>query len=401
MRIVVSDYSGHPFQVQLSRELARRGHDVLHLSTSSFQTPKGRLDATDADPPGFASVAVSLGVPFHKASFIRRRPQEIEIGRLIGARIAAFAPDVVISANAPLDCQRGIQRATRAAGARFVFWVHDLYGDAVARILTDRLGLPGRAIGILYQQMEAQMLRRSDHAVVIADDFVATVRARGRLSSAQVSVIENWAPVAELPMMARDNDWARAHLPDAPLRLIYTGTLGLKHDPDRIAAIARALPVEVIVCSEGVGADALAATATREGLANLRVRPWVAIADLAAALGGADLLLVILEPEAGAFAVPSKVLTYLCAGRSIVASMPRDNLAAKLIERAGAGVVVDPHERDALVAAVRALGADPDRRATMGSAARAHAEASFAIGPIADRFERICIDITTKGARAA
>ncbi len=30
MRILVHDYSGHPFQAQLSRELARRGHDVVH-----------------------------------------------------------------------------------------------------------------------------------------------------------------------------------------------------------------------------------------------------------------------------------------------------------------------------------------------------------------------------------
>ena len=401
MRIVVSDYSGHPFQVELSRELARRGHDVLHLSTSSFQTPKGRLDAADTDPPTFASVAVSLDKPFRKDSFVHRRPQEIEIGRLIGAHIATFAPDVVISANAPLDTQRGIQRAARAAGARFVFWVQDLYGDAIARILRDRLGLPGRAIGTIYQRMEARMLRRSDHAVVIADAFVDTVRARGRLRPDQVTIIQNWAPLAELPVMPRDNDWACANLPATPLRLIYTGTLGLKHDPDRIAAIARALPIEVLVFSEGAGANALAATAAREGLANLSVRPWVPFAKLPAALAGADLLLVILEPEAGAFSVPSKVLTYLCAGRPVVASMPRDNLAARLIERAGAGVVTAPDDASALIDAVRVLATDAGRRAAMGLAARAHAERHFAIGPIADRFERICNDIKDTGAKAA
>ena len=43
MRIVVNDYSGHPFQIELSRELARRGHKVLHLYSAEFQTPKGDL----------------------------------------------------------------------------------------------------------------------------------------------------------------------------------------------------------------------------------------------------------------------------------------------------------------------------------------------------------------------
>jgi hypothetical protein len=36
LRVVVHDYVGHPFQVHLSRELARRGMDVLHLSCDSF-----------------------------------------------------------------------------------------------------------------------------------------------------------------------------------------------------------------------------------------------------------------------------------------------------------------------------------------------------------------------------
>ena len=43
MRILVHDYAGHPFQVQLSRELARRGHEVRHAYASALQTPRGEL----------------------------------------------------------------------------------------------------------------------------------------------------------------------------------------------------------------------------------------------------------------------------------------------------------------------------------------------------------------------
>ena len=43
LRIAVHDYSGHPFQVQLSRALAERGHEVLHLYSTRFQTPRGPL----------------------------------------------------------------------------------------------------------------------------------------------------------------------------------------------------------------------------------------------------------------------------------------------------------------------------------------------------------------------
>ena len=49
LRICIVDYAGHPFQVQLSREFARRGHHVLHLHFGQAQTPKGRLSVSKED----------------------------------------------------------------------------------------------------------------------------------------------------------------------------------------------------------------------------------------------------------------------------------------------------------------------------------------------------------------
>jgi len=43
MRVLIHDFSGHPFQAQLSRNLASRGHDVLHQYSSQYVTGHGRL----------------------------------------------------------------------------------------------------------------------------------------------------------------------------------------------------------------------------------------------------------------------------------------------------------------------------------------------------------------------
>ena len=118
MHILISDYSGHPFQVQLSRELARRGHRVTHLHFAGFQTPKGNLTVQLGDPELFAVEAITLDRPFAKTTFVARWRQENEVGRLIAARIAQLRPDVVISSNAPLDTQRHIQRAARRIGRK-------------------------------------------------------------------------------------------------------------------------------------------------------------------------------------------------------------------------------------------------------------------------------------------
>ena len=65
LRVVVHDYVGHPFQVQLSRELARRGMDVLHLHCGSFRTGKGDVD--DARQC-FLYAATEAGCPVQKAT---------------------------------------------------------------------------------------------------------------------------------------------------------------------------------------------------------------------------------------------------------------------------------------------------------------------------------------------
>jgi colanic acid biosynthesis glycosyl transferase WcaI len=389
MRILISDYSGHPFQVQLSRALAMRGHDVLHVSAESFQTPKGRLTREAGDPAGFSIVGVRSDEPFAKDSFVKRRRQEIELGAKIAAEIERFRPQIVLSSNAPLDAQRLIQRAARTVDARFIFWVQDVYSEAIARILRQKFGPAGALIGAFYRWLEARMLRRSDHVVVIADAFVPIVRTMAGLAPERVTVIENWAPLAEVPRYPRDNAWAEANLPPSRFRAIYSGTLGFKHNPSLLFDLARNIDGDVLVFSEGSAANALAAQARDQGVTNLTVSGWLPFNDLPKALAAADLLLVILEPDAGVFSVPSKVLTYLCVGRPILGAIPAENLAAHLIEGNGAGRVVDPTNSAGFTEAARAILADAPARATMGDAARGYAERTFDIATIADRFETV------------
>ena len=106
-------------------------------------------------------------------------------------------------------------------------------------------------------------------------------------------------------------------------------------------------------------------------------------------LASGDILVVVLKPEAGVFSVPSKVLSYLAAGRPILAAIPADNLAARVIERADAGRLVPPRDPGRLVEAASAFLADAAARVRSGENARAYARDTFDIDRIADRFESV------------
>lgn len=403
MRIVVCDYSGHPFQIELSRSLADRGHTVLHLHFAEFQTPKGQIDALADDAPGFTIEAVSLGEPFAKDRFARRLFQEIRIGGLIAERAMRFAPDLVVGCNMPLDAQQRLRQACANEKVPFVFWLQDIYSAAIGHYLTERLGLVGRLIGNRYARLERALLRSSDAIVAISERFLPKL-AEWDVPPERVAVVLNWASLSEIRPVGKDNEWARRQgLADKTVAL-YTGTLGLKHNPAILLDLARAgaaRALQVVVASEGKAAAWLEQTAKAEGVDNLTVLPFQPMQLYPELLGTGDILLAILGAEAASFSVPSKILSYLAAGKPVVAAIAHDNDAARTIEAIGAGKVVAPDDNMGFIDRVMTLADNPELRRSMGANARAFAEANFAIDTIADRFEAVFADAIARCHGAA
>lgn len=392
MRVLVHDFVGHPFQVQLSRALAAQGHDVLHVYAANFLTPHGGLERRPGDTHNLVIEAIDLGRPFDKYGMLRRRRDERQYGRLLARRIAAFRADCVLSANTPLDAQACALRAAHASGARFVPWVQDLLSVGIASALRRKLRVAARPIAWYYAALERRILRQSDAVVVISDDFRSALHEWG-VADARVHVIENWAPIEELPQKAKENPWSREHRLASTFCILYSGTLGLKHRPELLILLAEefreAPDVRVVVVSEGLGADWIAGEARVRELRNVLVLPFQPYDRLPDVLATADVLVTVLEEQAAVFSVPSKVLSYLCAGRPILGAIPPVNLASRVIRKACAGPVVAPHDTTAFVAAARELYESSQCRALLGLNGRRYAEAAFDIESIRDSFERV------------
>src|ERR1039458_6603171 len=197
MRILVHDCSGHPFQVQLSRALARRGNHVMHVYCPSYGGAKGSLARRPDDPDTFKVVAVNLDGDFQRYSYVRRTHQEFQYARRFIATAQRFVPDVVISGNTPLFAQWRILSWCLRRRIPFVFWQQDVYSIAMAKEAGRLLPGVGTKIGKAFQSLEGSLLRRSDAVVCITTDFVKILRDF-RVPSARVRVIENWAPIDEL-----------------------------------------------------------------------------------------------------------------------------------------------------------------------------------------------------------
>lgn len=388
MNLLIHDYAGHPFQVDLSRELARRGHKVTHAYFAGDPGPKGALARRPGDPETLSFVGLDISSPYTKGNFVRRRFQDLEYGRAVAKFIRRNTFDLVISGNTPTESQGYILNAARATGTPFISWIQDFYSIAVSMILKKKNTFLGGFIGNYYQHIEKQQLKKSDSIVVITDGF-RDLAAQWSGSPSKIHVIENWGAISDLRIEAKNNAWAAEHGLTDSFVFLYSGTLGLKHNPEFFVALAReALPgVKIVVVAQGLAVEQLRAAKEAENLDNLVLLPLQPFERLPEVLGSADVLVSVIEAEAGEFSVPSKVQSYLCVNRPILLAAPHNNLAAIVVGREKAGLVVPPDDQEQFLDAARTLADDARLRSELGQNGRAYAMRTYDIQRVADRFE--------------
>lgn len=390
MRVLVHDYSGHPFQVQLSRELSRRGHEVVHSYCAAYTSGKGHLRAEEGESIVFEPVGV--GETITKLSFGKRLVQELGFGLQLSRQARRNRPDVVLAANVPIPTLAVLALVLMVSRIPWVLWHQDVQAVAIKSFagakLSRAFSLVARVIGI----GERWCSRRAAEIVVIADSFLGVHDTWG--TADKVTVIPNWAPLDEIVPQPRHNAWSAEHGLDEVATLVYSGTLGLKHEPTLLTRLARELsdqgtPVRLVVVNEGPAVEVLRTSADELGVDLLQL-PFQPYERLSEVLGAGDVLVVLLEQDAGAFSVPSKTLSYLCAGRPILGLMPDENLASALVQKVGSRVLPpDPDSLPAAAAWTREVLADPELAGELGENARALAESEFALDECVARFEKI------------
>jgi colanic acid biosynthesis glycosyl transferase WcaI len=389
MRILVNEFCGHPFGMELSRELAKRGHTVCHTYfADNTSTPKGSESSVNHIET-LTIKGLHISRPFAKYGLLSRRAADIEYGQEVAKQVKTFMPDVVISADMPLDGQKILMRATRETGAKFVFWLQDIYSTAVRFVLRKRAPFLAEVGAKYYEVVEKRLLRKSDAVVCIAPAFAAHLE-KWKIAGPQIVVIPNWAPLNELVPTAKDNSWARENGAADKFCFVYSGTLGMKHRPELLLALGKHLEkkgnARLLVIAGGAGAEWLSEKArevSEDFLTVLPLQPYERVPEV---LGSADVLIALLDADAAAFAVPSKTLAYLCAGRPLIIAAPETNEAARVVARADAGVVISPDLPEQLLAAADKLMNEPQLRARFAQNARAYAERTFAIESVADKF---------------
>lgn len=282
----------------------------------------------------------------------------------------------------------------------FVIWVQDLYGVGLTKVLS-RVNSPvGRLVGGGIAYAERRVIQSADLAILICEEFRTELGLIGEGCLKQAVVIPNWAPIDDIVVQPRRNPWAQAHGLETRCVLMYSGTLGLKHHPAVLLALAKRLKAEgdacVVVISQGLGRTWLNERKRSLEVDNLLLFDYQPLSCYSAVLASADILLATSDAEASDYCVPSKVLSYLCAGRPILATLPKTNASARVVTESGGGIVVDPSDPAEFISAALALISAPALRRKLGGQGRTYAITHFDIEAIGTKFERAWAPLVRK-----
>lgn len=375
-KIIVHDFAGHPFQLDLSKEFSLNDeYKLFHIYFDSGLGPKGNFANNKSD---VEIIGIKLPIKYSKNNILKRVICEFIYGLYLFLLLHKIKPDVVLSGNCPIDSYWGIFLSKRIFKFKLIYWVQDIYGSAIKSILSNKLGIIGFYVGKIYEYREKQQFRSSDALVTISDimhDYISSVVKDKNID---VRLIPNWGNLSEIHYTAPVKS---KELPT----LIYTGTLGFKHDPDVLIRLSNHLKgfANIEVYTQGSAVDHLK---NKNNSSNLKIYDLLPFDEFTKKLQSASGFLCLIEEDASKYCVPSKVLNYLCAGRPTIIIGDEQNAASQIIKNYNSGLVVQKTEIENLKIELKKIKENFDFYFTLCQNARKFAEDNFKIRMISKNF---------------
>jgi glycosyltransferase involved in cell wall biosynthesis len=367
---------------ELSRHWANSGHDVSVL-TGFPNHPTGAI------PHEYRSKARRLFAREHVNGvnvvrtwllpFPNRKAYERMLNHssfcVSAATTGLFVPrpDVVIGTSPQLLVGLSGLCIARAKRVPFVFEVRDLWPESLAAV---GMGNENSVLHRLLAKVAGFLYRNSDHIVVVTQAFEKYLVERWNVPRKKISVVENGVET-NLFAPSNESDSLKLQLnAEGKFIVCYIGTMGMAHGLETMVEAADRLrqsapDVLFLLVGEGADKERIVALAKTRGLDNLQFVDQQPREKIPAYISASDACLVLLrKTDLFKTVIPTKMLEFMSCARPVILGV--DGQAREIMDRAQAGIFIEPGNVGALMEAVERLRANPQLRADLGSNGRRH-----------------------------
>lgn len=295
-------------------------------------------------------------------------------------------PDVVVGTSPQFFCAVSAWLLSIFKRAPFVFEVRDIWPQSAIELGALKNPLLTRAL----EAIEMWLYRRASLIVIVAESTRPYLIAKG-VPAEKIALVPNGIDPKYLEQAAAASaDSARTETALQDKFIVsYIGTHGMSHALDTVLLAAARLrddsSIHFLFVGEGAEKDKLRQLAAELRLDNvtfLKEQPRERLVDFYRA---SDVSLVPLRRlEIFRKVLPSKLFELMGSGSPIICSVEGE--AAALVERAGAGLCIEPENAEALVAAIRRLRAAPELRAAFSRSGERFVRAHYLRSVLAEKY---------------
>jgi colanic acid biosynthesis glycosyl transferase WcaI len=361
---------------EIAEFIASKGNEVTVI-TSFPNRPSGNIY------PGYKRRFISRDVQskeyktvrcfatFSRRSSLRNRfAENITFGITSGlAALFMPKPDVIFSNTWPIFATGIITCVARLRKIPLVISVQDIYPESL--LAQNRIS-PHSFVVHLLKKIDRGIARRCRSLIVISNTFAEIYRKAG-LPADQIHVVPNWGNPNMLVTDASERRDLRYEfsIPEDSFVCVYAGNIGMASGVDTcIEAFNYIKPTEnICLLIAGEGSQLMACQALANHVDTDRIKilsPWPT-QKTTAVLSTADCFLLPTQGKQSLASVPSKLISYLFAGKPIISGSLPQSETAKTVIKARCGVVVNPSDPEGLAAAISTMSALPNNeRKRMG-----------------------------------
>ena len=309
-------------------------------------------------------------------------------------------PDVVIASSPQLLVGLSGWWVSFAREVPFVFEVRDLWPESLSAV-----GVSGEN-SLLHQSLGkvARFLyQKANLIVVVTPAFKEHLVRRWRVAEEKIAIVENGVET-DLFSPAPDftNRTLRCQLNAEPRFLIcYIGTMGNAHGLETLLDAAAKLQnqspeVLFLLIGEGAEKEKVRALAQLRNLTNVRFLDQQPRESIPAFISASDACLVLLKKnDVFKTVIPTKMLEFMACARPVILGV--DGQARQIVEQSGAGIVIEPENSDALVAAISHLKANPEMRKSLGEKGREYIIRNFSRAHTAQKYLEVLNTVAVDG----
>jgi glycosyltransferase involved in cell wall biosynthesis len=208
-----------------------------------------------------------------------------------------------------------------------------------------------------------------------------------QIPSRRLHYLSNGVDLGSFHPNKRDKGIRARYLKDGEVGFIYAGLHGFFQGLEQIILCAdrvRGEPVRFLLFGDGSEKEAIMKMASDLGLTNVDFHPPMPHDRIPSIVASMDVAVIPLRTTIPG-SVPSKI--YEAMASSVPVLLVANGEAREIVEKAGAGVAVDPGNIDQFARAVRELTRQPEWRGRMGQSGRRATEAFFDRAKIIRTFE--------------